>query len=177
MIDTSLMLLSSIFYSKLLLLNIIEKKFMTNKDFLVIKLEKYSTKDIIDDHVNGSLTVIWRDWDKIIPFEPKMVYVSSVFPGQVKGPHIHTKRNSYFSCIHGSVTFIVKDKNGKYHEIEINSDEPTLIHIPKNIASAHLNSGNEIAHVLTLADVSWKPNDNEMQNITFDDYDWKRLKT
>jgi len=30
---------------------------------------------------------------------------------------------------------------------------------------------------LTLADVSWKPNDNEMQNITFDDYDWKRLKT
>ena len=105
-----------------------------------------------------------------------MVYVSSVFPGQVKGPHIHTKRNSYFSCIHGSVTFIVKDKNGKYHEIETNSDEPTLIHIPKNIASAHLNSGNEIAHVLTLADVSWKPNDNEMKNITFDDYDWKKWK-
>ena len=150
---------------------------MSNEDFLVIKLEKHSTKDIIDDHVNGSLTVIWRDWDKIIPFEPKMVYVSSVFPGQVKGPHIHTKRNSYFSCIHGSVTFIVKDKNDRYHEIEANSDEPTLIHIPKNISSAHLNSGNEIAHILTLADVSWKPNDNEMKNITFDDYDWKRLKT
>ena len=59
------------FYSKLLLLNIIEKKLMSNEDFLVIKLEKHSTKDIIDDHVNGSLTVIWRDWDKIIPFEPK----------------------------------------------------------------------------------------------------------
>ena len=170
------MLLSSIFYAKLLLLNIIEKKFMADKDFLVIKLEKHPTKDIMDDHVNGELTVIWRDWDKIISHEPKMVYVSSVFPGQVKGPHIHTKRNSYFSCIHGSVTFIVKDKNGKYHEIETNSDEPTLIHIPKNIASAHLNSGNEIAHVLTLADVSWKPNDNEMKNITFDDYDWKRWK-
>ena len=66
MIDTSLMLLSSIFYAKLLLLNIIEKKFMTDKDFLVIKLEKHPTKDILDDHVNGELTVIWRDWDKII---------------------------------------------------------------------------------------------------------------
>ena len=84
MIDTSLMLLSSIFYSKLLLLNIIEKKFMANKDFLVIKLDKHPTKDILDDHVNGSLTVIWRDWDKIISYEPRMVYVSSVFPGQVK---------------------------------------------------------------------------------------------
>ena len=171
------MLLSRIFYSKLLLLNIIEKKIMSNKDFLIIKLEKHPTKDITDEHVNGSLTVIWRDWDKIISYEPKMVYVSSVFPGQVKGPHIHRKRNSYFSCVHGSVTFIVKDKNDRYHEIEANSDEPTLIHIPKNIASAHLNSGNEIAHILTLADVSWKPNDNEMKNITFDDYDWKKWKT
>ena len=171
------MLLSRIFYSKLLLLNIIEKKIMSSKDFLIIKLEKHPTKDITDEHVNGSLTVIWRDWDKIISYEPKMVYVSSVFPGQVKGPHIHRKRNSYFSCVHGSVTFIVKDKNDKYHEIEANSDEPTLIHIPKNIASAHLNSGNEIAHILTLADVSWKPNDNEMKNITFDDYDWKKWKT
>ena len=96
---------------------------MANKDFLVIKLDKHPTKDILDDHVNGSLTVIWRDWDKIILYEPKMVYVSSVFPGQVKGPHIHTKRNSYFSCIHGSVTFIVKDQNDKYHEIEINSEK------------------------------------------------------
>ena len=121
------MLLSSIFYAKLLLLNIIEKKFMTVKDFLIIKLEKHPTQDIIDDHVNGELTVIWRDWDKIIPHEPKMVYVSSIFPNQVKGPHIHTKRNSYFSCIHGSVVFIVKDQNGKYHEIEAHSDEPTLL--------------------------------------------------
>jgi dTDP-4-dehydrorhamnose 3,5-epimerase len=142
----------------------------------VIKLEKHPTKDIMDDNVNGELTVIWRDWDKIISHEPKMVYVSSVFPNQVKGPHIHTKRNSYFSCIHGSVAFIIKDQNGKYHEIETKSDEPMLIYIPKNIASAHVNSGDEIARVLTLADVSWKPNDNEMKNITFNDYDWKKWK-
>ena len=33
---------------------------------------------------NGSLTVIWRDWDQILDVEPKMVYVSSVNPGEVK---------------------------------------------------------------------------------------------
>ena len=149
---------------------------MNNDEFFVHKLERHQTKDVSDSHVNGELTVVWRDWDDIIKNYPKMVYVSSINPGEIKGPHIHTKRNSYFSCIHGSVTFIVKDKNGKYHEIETNSDEPTLIHIPKNIASAHLNSGNEIARILTLADVSWKPNDNEMKNITFNDYDWKKWK-
>ena len=149
---------------------------MSDDDFSIIRLEKHPTKDITDNHENGSLTVIWRDWDHLLPHEPKMVYVSSVLPGEIKGPHVHTKRNSYFSCIHGSVVFIVKDKQGKYHEIKSNSDEPTLVYIPKNIASSHINLGTDVARILTLADVAWRPNDNEMENLTFDDYDWKKWK-
>ena len=102
--------------------------------------------------------------------------VSSVLPGEVKGPHLHTKRNSYFSCIHGNVIFIIKDNQGNYHEIESNHDEPPLIHVPNMIASAHINIGNEIARILTLADIAWKPNDNEMQNVTFDDYDMNKWR-
>ncbi len=45
-----------------------------------INLENHPTKDISDSHVNGSLTVIWRDYDNIIKNNPKMVYVSSVNP-------------------------------------------------------------------------------------------------
>ena len=25
---------------------------------------------------------------------------------------------------------------------------------------------------IALADIAWKPNDNEMKNTTFDDYNW-----
>ena len=75
-----------------------------------IKLEKHETRSIGDNHINGSLTVIWRDWDKILKHTPKMVYVSSVEPREIKGPHIHTKRNSYFTCIHGKVLFVLKKK-------------------------------------------------------------------
>ena len=128
---------------------------MTRKEeFAVIKLETFPTKDILDNHVNGSLTVIWRDWDKIIKNPPKMVYVSSVNPGEIKGPHIHTKRNSYFVCVEGKVMFVIKDKHGKYVEIESSADEPVLV----------------------LADVAWRPNDNEMKNTSFDDYDWEKWK-
>ena len=91
---------------------------MQNNTIQYIKLEKHDTKDIHDGHINGSLTVIWRDWDKILDIEPKMVYVSSVNTGEIKGPHLHTKGNSYFVCIRGKVVFIVKDLEGKYHEIE-----------------------------------------------------------
>ena len=141
-----------------------------------INLEKHDTKDISDSHINGSLTVIFRDYDKIIKNNPTMVYVSSVNGGEIKGPHLHTKRNSYFTCIHGKVIFVVKDKNGEYLETESSSDKPILVKVPKGIASAHINPTNEIARVLALADIAWRPNDNEMVNTEFDDYDWKKWK-
>ena len=140
------------------------------------KLEVHDTKDISDNHVNGSLTVIWRDWDEIIKNPPKMVYVSSVNPGEIKGPHIHTKRDSYFVCIHGKVVFIIKEKNGIYKEIESSENEPILVHVPKNSSSAHINLSKDVSRVLTLADLSWKPNDNEMKNDLYDDYNWDKWK-
>ena len=33
---------------------------MNDKNF-IINLEKHQTKDVSDSHVNGELTVIWRD--------------------------------------------------------------------------------------------------------------------
>jgi len=147
---------------------------MENIDYR--KLEKHDTKDIHDQHVNGTLTVIWRDWDKLIQPEPKMVYISAVNSGEIKGPHIHLKRNSYFVCIHGKVVFIIKKENGEYDEIISSEENPILVHIPKNIASAHINLNKKSSKILTLSDISWKPNDNEMENISFSDYDWTKWK-
>tara|TARA_B100001123_G_C15225135_1_gene992838 strand:- start:792 stop:1238 length:447 start_codon:yes stop_codon:yes gene_type:complete len=142
------------------------------KDEVIVNLQKHQTRDIKDQHVNGELTVIWRDWDEIVKNEPKMIYVSSVNPGETKGPHIHTKRNSYFVCIHGKVVFILKNENGKYLEIESSEENPVMVFVPKNVASAHINYSKNVSRILALADIAWKPNDNEMQNVSFVDYDW-----
>ncbi len=149
---------------------------MTNDMIKTIKLEKHLTKDIRDNHTNGILTVIWRDWDNIIPLTPKMIYISSINPGEIKGPHLHTKRDSYFVCIKGEVVFIAKDLQGKYHEIKSSENDPMLIQIPKEHSSAHINLTNQVASVLVLANVAWRPNDNEMINVSFDDYDWNKWK-
>ena len=103
-----------------------------------------------------------------------MVYVSSVNPSETKGPHLHTKRTSYFTCIHGKVIFIIKDEEGKYIEIESSSEKPVMVIVPKNIPSAHINLSKSVSTILTLADVSWKPDDGEMLNVSFDDYDWNK---
>jgi dTDP-4-dehydrorhamnose 3,5-epimerase len=106
---------------------------MHEEDIKIIDLEKHETKNIHDQHVNGSLTVIWRDWDNFIKNPPKMVYVSSVNPGEIKGPHIHTKRNSYFVCIHGKVLFVIKNEKGEYVERISTADDPVLIFFPHTL--------------------------------------------
>ena len=146
---------------------------LMEKNDLSINLEKHETKDIGDGHVNGSLTVIWRDWDKIIKKEPKMIYVSSVNPREIKGPHIHTERNSHFVCIQGKVIFVIKNEN-EYLEIESSEQNPVMVFVPKGVPSAHINISSKSSKVLALADIAWKPNDNEMKNIQFDDYEWKK---
>ena len=149
---------------------------MYDKEKSCIRLETHETKDILDDHTNGKLTVIWRDWDNKIEYQPKMAYISYVNSGEKKGPHIHTKRTSHFVCIQGKVVFIVRNENGNYEEIESGEDNPVLVKIPKNIASAHINLSKNPSAILALADIAWRPNDNEMRNTTFDDYDWGKWK-
>jgi len=148
---------------------------MNDLGFDIIELEKHDTKDIISRNTNGELTVIWRDWDKIIK-EPKMIYTTAVNPGEVKGPHLHSKRTSYFICVKGKVVFIIKDKNGKYHEIQSSQEDAKMICVPNGTSSAHVNISKESSMILVLADVAWKPNDNEMSNVKFEDYLWKKWK-
>ena len=146
---------------------------MVDKKFHLWILEKHETKDTTESHVNGELTVIWRDWDDLINNHPKMVYINSINPGEKKGPHIHKKRTTYFSCIYGNITLVVKESDGKLHEVTLDSKKPELACIPNGIAAALVNTTDYVAKVLVLADIAWKPNDNEMENISFEEYDWK----
>ena len=144
-------------------------------DFAIHELERHETKDVKDSHINGELTVIWRDWDEIIN-EPKMVYVNIINPKQIKGPHIHKNRTTYFYCINGEVIIIVKDKEGNFHELKGDSRKPKLIEVSNDIPVAIVNPTTNISTVLVLADIAWKPDNNEMENVTFENYDWDKWK-
>ena len=148
---------------------------MEKEDFSVFELENHETKDVSDSHINGELTVIWRNWDKIIN-NPEMVYLNLVNPGEIKGPHIHKDRTSYFFCIDGSIMLIIKDDDGEFNELKADSEKPVLICIPNGVEVALINPTSVISKVLVLADVAWKPNDNEMRNTTFENYDWNKWK-
>jgi dTDP-4-dehydrorhamnose 3,5-epimerase len=149
---------------------------MTGSEIKTYKLEKHQTKDTLDKHVNGFLIPVWRDWDETISVKPEMVYITSIHPGERKGPHLHIIRHSYFVCVKGKVIFIIKDKDGKYLEIESGEDNPTLVEIPKGFSSAHINLSAEPSTILALVNPSWKPDIRDEHNVTYDDYDWDKWK-
>ena len=149
---------------------------MESKNFSIWDLEKHQTKDITDSHINGELTIIWRDWDNLIKNHPKMVYVNSVNPGEIKGPHIHKNRTTYFYCINGEVIIIVKDKEGNFHELKGDSRKPKLIEVSNDIPVAIVNPTTNISTVLVLADIAWKPDDNEMIDVEFSNYNFNKWK-
>tara|TARA_X000001036_G_scaffold206204_1_gene193786 strand:- start:6317 stop:6760 length:444 start_codon:yes stop_codon:yes gene_type:complete len=144
-------------------------------EFLVHNLERHETKDTQDSHPNGELTVIWRDWDNIIN-NPKMVYMNTINGKEVKGPHIHQKRTSYFYCIEGEIILVIKDNAGKYHEVKTNSEKSELIEVKNGVPAAIVNPITNLSKVLVLADIAWKPDDNEMTNVEFQDYNWSKWK-
>ena len=59
---------------------------------------------------------------------------------------------------------------------EFDDSTPKLISVPNGISAAIINPTNKISKILVLADVAWKPNDNEMINVEFSNYDWKKWK-
>ena len=51
-----------------------------------------------------------------------------------------------------------------------------MVYVPKNIPSAHVNLSNKVSRILVLADIAWRPNDNEMINVEFSDYNFNKWK-
>ena len=49
-----------------------------------------------------------------------------------------------------------------------------MVFVPKKVPSAHINLSDKISKVLALADIAWKPNDNETKDIDFEDYNWEK---
>ena len=101
---------------------------MEKNDFCIYELETHLTKDVTDSHTNGELTVIWRNWDNIIN-TPEMVYVNSINPREIKGPHIHKNRTSYFYCLEGKIIIVIRDKNKIYHNVELDEKNQKLLSI------------------------------------------------
>jgi dTDP-4-dehydrorhamnose 3,5-epimerase-like enzyme len=138
-----------------------------------IDLESIKTKDVRHGHQNGVFIPVWRDWDKSYEKEPKMVYVTTCFPGELKGPHLHLQRWSYLTVLRGEVVFIVKTEEG-FQEHVITADKPQTLVIPAGTPQAHVNIGTEEAIVMNLCNPAWHPDNQDNYSADYGDYDFSK---
>ena len=139
----------------------------------VFDLECIKTKNVKYGHQNGIFIPVWRDWDNIYEKEPKMVYVTTCFPGELKGPHLHKQRWSYLTVLRGKVAFIVK-LDDEFQEFVITADKPQTIVIPAGIPQAHVNIGDEDAIVMNLCNPAWHPENQDNYTADYGDYDFSK---
>src|SRR5262249_22747652 len=74
--------------------------------------KKFTTKNE-DGTPNGFLVPLFNTHDKFfVPGkEPQQVYLTTILPGKIKGPHLHFVRTGFFTCIKGNVRVVLKIDN------------------------------------------------------------------
>lgn len=133
--------------------------------------DKIITKDK-NGKVNGFLLPIYNVNDRVIsPSQhPKQIYLTVIFPGHVKGPHLHKKRWGLFTCIKGNIKVIIK-KEERYEEHLSGQDYfYATIQVPAGVPSALQNIGDEDAYVLNMPAPAWRADQQDEHPVSFDDY-------
>jgi dTDP-4-dehydrorhamnose 3,5-epimerase len=103
----------------------------------------------------GFLMEVMRpDWDIYKKFG--QVYVTSAYPGVVKGWHYHKKQYDHFVVVHGMMKVVLYDSRegsttcGKINEFFLGERNPTMVKIPPFVYHGFKCIGTEEALVVNV---------------------------
>lgn len=145
-------------------------------EFRTLPHKKFITKDA-DGERNGYLIPIYNINEGFFDSgkEPQQVYLTTVAPGKVKGPHLHYIRTGFFTCIKGNVRVILKH-NGNYTTFYSGEDFDYLsIEVPTGVPAAVQCIGDEEAMMLNMPNPAWTPEMNDEHTADFSDFDLNKF--
>ncbi|MEM3411807.1 MAG: dTDP-4-dehydrorhamnose 3,5-epimerase family protein [archaeon] len=109
------------------------------------------------------------------------VYFSEIFPGVVKGWHLHTKMELNYVCIKGNIKLVLLDlrekspTKNKLMEIYLGEKDYKLVKIPPGVLNGFTAIGEGSAIVANFTDMPYDP--DEIKRIDPWDksigYNWK----
>lgn len=119
-------------------------------------------KTIVDDR--GSIRHFMKSTDPEFK-EFGEVYFSEIFPGVVKGWHLHTKMELNYVCILGNIKLVLLDirenspTKNNLMEIYLGEKDYKLVKIPPGVLNGFTAIGGERAIVANLASIPHDPNE------------------
>lgn len=137
--------------------------------------KKFETRDEHGD-VNGFLVPLYNIHDRFFVEgrEPQQVYLTTILPGKIKGPHLHFIRTGFFTCIKGNVRVVLKTEKG--FEVFFSGEDHnyTSIEVPTGVPAAVQALGDEEAYLLNMPNPAWTPEMNDEHSADFSDFDFDK---
>jgi dTDP-4-dehydrorhamnose 3,5-epimerase len=115
----------------------------------------------------GCLFETLRADDEIFDGKFGQTLVSVVYPGVIKGLHLHKKQTDYSTCIKGNVKYVaIEEKNKKIEArvFDIGEKNPILIKTPPGIWHGYMAVSEE-AIMLHVADKLYDPKDDDTERV------------
>jgi len=138
-----------------------------------IEHKKYLTKND-DGSTNGFLVPLYNIHDQFFATgkDPQQVYLTTVLPGNVKGPHLHFIRTGFFTCIKGNVRVVLKVDNEYQVFFSGEDHEYRSIEVPTGVPAAVQCLGDEEAYMLNMPNPAWTPDMDDEHSADFSDFDF-----
>ncbi len=113
----------------------------------------------------GYLFETLRNDDKIFDGKFGQVLISVIYPGVIKGLHLHERQTDYTICIKGDAKYIaIKEKDDGTKEIKtfiIGERNPILVKTPPGIWHGYTPLSNKEIVMLHVEDKAYNPNDDD----------------
>ena len=108
------------------------------------------------------------------------IYFSCVYPGAIKGWHIHKSMVLNYAVPHGNIKFVLYDDRagsstrGELQEIFMGPDNYVLVTVPPLVWNGFKGIGDELAIVANCASIPHDPNEIDRKDPfdPFIPYDW-----
>jgi len=91
------------------------------------------------------------------------IYFSCVYPGAIKGWHIHSKMTLNYAVPHGHIKFVLYDDRpesptkGEVQELFLGTDNYCLVTVPPMVWNGFKGYGDELAIVANCSSISHDP--------------------
>jgi len=112
------------------------------------------------------------------------VYMTTAYPGVVKGWHYHHRQTDHFCCLKGMMKLVLYDgrktspTHGEVQEFFLGESNPLLVKIPPLVLHGFKGVGVEEAIVVNCPTEPYDRDDPDEQRLPPDDpsvpYDWSR---
>lgn len=132
----------------------------------------------ISDERGKVMHMLREDSDEFVGFGE--IYFSCIYPGAVKGWHIHKRMTLNYAVPHGNIKFVLYDDRpesltkGELQEIFLGPDNYCRVTVPPMIWNGFKGVGKETAIVANCASIAHDPDEIDRRD-PFDPYipyDW-----